>query len=212
MYKQFILSPSISDTSKYKCDYWTHDQVHNAMNCPADITCFGASRDTALRDFQADMQTTRTEERFMAFCHTENLTLSTTRKLYRFLREEEFDHRELTHSDYTKLHQGLKERIPDEYSFKMVPLKVGKMYGVTVDVVNENNQPVSVPVRNLWKVLCLLFSDPRYQGYLDTHPVPIFKEGPDSNPERAFCGWASCKYTIWPRQAAHMMNMVRFMP
>jgi hypothetical protein len=162
------------------------------MRCPADLTCFGASRDTGLRNFQANMQTTRTEESFMAFCHQENLTLATTRKLYRFLKEEEFDHRELMHSDYGKLHQGLKDNIPEEYSFTMVPLEVGKMYGVSVKVVNENNIPVMVPVRNMWKVMCLLFSDPRYQGYLDTHPVPIFKEGP-AGKERVFCGWASCR-------------------
>jgi hypothetical protein len=121
-YNKLILSPSTSDTSKYTRVYWTLDQLNDAMNCPADVTCFGASRDTGLREFQTNMQTTRTEERFMAFCHEENLTLATTRKLYTFLKEEEFDHSELTHSDYCKLHRSLQSNIPDEYSFTMVPV------------------------------------------------------------------------------------------
>ena len=87
----------------------------------------------------------------------------------------------------------MKNHIPDEYKFQMVKLTVGKMYGCEVPVTDSNNEQVEVPVRNLWKILCLLFADPRYRGYLDLHPEPVFVEGPNGL-ERLYNGFASCEH------------------
>lgn len=182
--------------TKYSTSFWTQDELTSAIKCPADVTCFGVARDEALTSFQTQMKTTQTEEKFMNFCHEHNLTYGTTRKLYQFLKEEEIDHKELKHKDYSKLHQSLKDNIPDEYNFTMVALSVGKLHGCVEPVTNELNEQVHVPVRNLWKVLCLLFADPRYQGYLDMHPQPEFQESP-SGRERVYNGFGSCESKLY---------------
>ena len=173
--------------------FWTKDDVTNSINCPANITSFGVDRDQDLQDFQTNMGASSAEQRFMHFCHSENVTYTTTRKLYTFIQEEKINHEDFTHQDYQTLHNKMKNHIPDEYKFQMVKLTVGKMYGCEVPVTDSNNEQVEVPVRNLWKILCLLFADPRYRGYLDLHPEPVFVEGPNGL-ERLYNGFASCEH------------------
>lgn len=175
--------------------YWTADQLSSAITCPADITCFGVNREEDLQAFQDTLGATPAEQRFMDFCHTENLPYGTTRRLYKFIVEAEVNHEDYVHKDYQQLHNTLKNNIPEEYKFQMVPLTVGKLYGCRIPVTNESGDPVQVPVRNLWKTLCLLFADPRYRDLLDMHPEPVFQEGPNGK-ERVYCGWASCEWSL----------------
>ena len=175
--------------------FWTKNDITNAMNCPANITSFGVAREQDLNDFQTNVGASKAEQRFMHFCHEEKLPYTTTRKLYQFILEEKVNHEDFTHPDYQSLHNKLKNHIPDEYKFQMVKLTVGKMYGCDVPVTDANNEHVEVPVRNLWKILCLLFADPRYRGYLDLHPEPVFHEGPNGL-ERVYNGFASCEFKV----------------
>ena len=79
----------------------------------------------------------------MSFCHENNFTNTATRNLYKFLKEEHIDYKELRHNDYQSLHNALGKNIPEEYMFKLVPLHVGKLYCHRVPVVNENNSSAS---------------------------------------------------------------------
>ena len=179
--------------SKDQATNWTEADIAGLSTLVehARLRCFTSDLAQGLADLQDKVQINQIQQMVMQFCLEHNLTEGTSTDLIKMLQHPAIDLIELQGQTFKTLQKHIRDNIPEQYAFRNVELHVGKLYGQPIPVTDANGQTITVPVRNMWVVLMLLYADPRYRGEMHLVPEPIF-----DGDERVFCGFASCEFRL----------------